>query len=1743
MKIKCKRLICCLIAILIIFILGCSGDVFHNYKKERDAISIPYTPDTTPPQVVSAQAIDYNKVKVLFDEEIDPVTATDYKNYYIQGNNRVNILDTPAPEIGDDNKSIILTVSTGLQYGMYHGREYSLLVQNVKDVNGNALLNAVTKFVGKGAVVAEVWAEVDGKLQKLSEEKPYNYFNTTSKEFVIKVNGTDDGWYSYSLDDSSFSSDIETSTTLVLNNLSEGIHSLRVIGKDKDGKMQDINQATEVYFFIDTTPPIATLSRVPESVTNSKEIAILVGGNDVVYYKYRFNNENFSNTISVSTPIIRKNLLDGNYRLEVAGIDYAGNVQVTPTIYEWSVQSGSSIQLISKPDRYTRLRNVSIVVGGNDIYFYRYSVNNQVWSGYISIDQPIILNNLNDGDYTIRVVGAVIPGDSSTETPEISYTWTVDTVAPTCTLSNLPLNPTNKQKTAIVVSSANGDVVAYRYKLIVGGYEGQLSGVYSVTTPIELNGLGENEYTIKVMGIDSAGNMQSLANATQYTWSVDLTPPTVVLGNLPSTNSYINCIDISIGPDEVVAYRYALNSVSWSQEINKQINITQINMQDGIYTLSVIGKDLAGNWQSFQIPTVHVWEIDTVPPEVVLLNKPPVVTNLTSADFVVGGVGVIKYRYRLDGSDWSREFDRIEYPNIAIQTLSEGLHTIEVLGADKAGNWQITPTTYQWTINTSVPTATLSNTPPYFTNDNSINVSVGGVVSYKYKLDNGSWSDEIEATQSITADNLSEGYHILRVIGKNSIGQWQFVDNATTCQWIVDTIPPVAQLDNKPQSPTNNQSVNIKVYGVGVYAYKYSLDNPDPRGSLEILISTDDTIDINNISPGTHTLYVIARDEAGNWQDYTNPTTHTWTIDTSTPVAQFDPTTLPPYITNQTGINIKVTGNDIVYYKYKIDGSNWSGQIHVNDPIIRVSLTEGSHVVAVIGKNAAGTWQPESNATQHSWVIDITPPTPPEIVLSNLPGNLTNETSINISVGGTGITRYRYKINSESWSDPIELSSTILRSGLPENTYTLYVIAKDEAGNWTPEEDAKTYSWRVDTTSPVAAITNRPDNPTNQKWAEFIIAGTGIVQYKYKINNGNWSDWIDVSQHISMTNLPDGIYTLYVCGRKSSTPPYYEQEEVNATTYTWEVDTVAPTAILSNLPDNPTNNTTLNITVGGNQVIAYRYRINNGAWVPASSEIIKEFPITMSGLTPGNYQIDVVARDLAGNWQQTPTSYSWTITPPPLVSPVTVDTGDYTTSATLVFSWVRPIGTADVKIQIASDTNFNNVVYESIIGNVDSYTYIVESTEIQTYYARVSVNDQTGKPINDPSWKPWGSSSNGITVTGGVFGVIKNAVGFAPLSGASVEVRKMIDNSLVSSMQTDTNGEFAFVGLPIGSNYYKIVASLTGYNNATKQNITVTLGVQTAAGILYLVPSSASSGTISGVVMDANDATKLNGVTVQVFDWQNTLRDTKTTQNIGGVDGSFVTITLPAGVYSVKFSRTGYYELVVDNVVVNGNVNMGRQAICAYLVEPMVRTIALWGAVPEDLDLHVVGPTAQTVTEADTNYNNPQNRFHVGYIGYSSTAWQYNFNELTGLYERGQGGSSTVPDRTGTKSTTALVQDVYPGNPNTGAGYGPEAINLWRYGGVQYAKGIYTYTLRNYSGTNWYAGGINIIIRIYDSQGMVREIIMPQGANDPGNTTRDWKAVKINIQGNSRSKRYIFVPTQNVFFNAGLDRNKAGFDW
>lgn len=1724
-------------AFLLITIIGCNGDTFNKYKESRNESGNPVLPDTEAPQIVSATATDKDKLTVVFNEELDPETALNSANYYIQGNNRVNVLDSPAPVFGAKNKTVTLTLSTGLLYSMQNGREYTLLVQRVGDLRGNYIFNELAVFTGRGPVIAEIWMGIT----PMPSGPPYLSINSGSVEFTIKISGAPDGNYSYSIDGGMFSGVIDTNEPIFLSGLSEGYHSLKVIGENNEGEWQDPGQATTTEFLVDTVPPIAVLSHVPPNLTSMDEIAVMVGGDGVTDYSYRINSSSWSAYINVGTAITMSGLADGEYTLYVRGRDAAGNEQTFDTTASWTVSTSAPVAVLSNgPPRYTRLRSATFTVSGNEVYYYKFKINNDPWSDYLPVNEEIVIENLADGDYTIYVLGSTMANNPDADNP-VSYEWTVDNVAPQCIISNLPKNPTNSQTTNIIVSSARGDVVSYRYRLISGGVQGAMSGVYPVSASIVFSALPENNYTIKVIGIDSAGNVQDESMAAEGAWSVDISPPRAVISGVPDVNTAVNDLDVEIGPPDAVAYKYLLDTGQWSSEIPVSVNIVKPNLADGYHTLSVVVRDNAGNWQSLQDPAEYMWQIDTVPPVVVLSNTPAPVTSSQQASIAVAGAGVVSYKYSLDteGPPWSREYARIEFPNIILDRddLPEGDHTIYVTGVDLAGNWQVFATSYTWKVNLDTPAAELNGTPnesTIVTNNPDVNITVSAVESYKYKLDGDAWTGEIPAVTPIVISDLPDGVHYILVIGKNAYGQWQEADSATRLDWTIDTIAPMAELSGKPPNPTSSQSAEIKVSGIGVHSYKASLDDPDPRGSTEVFVSDDDTISLLNLDARTHTIYVIARDEAGNWQDSDSATTYTWQVDTSVPAAVFDPETLPLNPASTGSVAISVGGSGVISYKYRLDSaSSWSGELGTGVLITRAGLSAGAHTVYAVGKNSTCTWQSESSPTTFTWTIDFTAPSASDILLGNLPDDPTANGSINISVGGPGIEYYQYKINDEDWSADIPVGINIERSGMPDNIYTLYVTGRDAAGNWTLRESAKTYTWTIDQLNPVAAITNRPDDPTNVKSTDFIIAGTGIIEYKYSLDGGSWSEWTDIVFHIGLNGLSDGSHTISVCGRKSELPGF-EQEEVNATIYTWTIDSEAPVAILGDLPEDHTLSNSVNVTVGGSGVTAYRYRMDGGSWVPASSEIITEFPVSITGLSYGSHTLEVIGCDLADNWQSliTPSSYTWTIDPPPLVSPAVYDGGDSTGSASITFSWVRPYGTSDVKIQVASDIDFSNIVYEAIVGNSDYYNFIVTDTEIQTYFARVSVNSASGMPAGDPGWEEWGEPSDGIFVTGSVAGSVYDAITRTGLEGVDVEIRRMDNSQLIDSVTTDLNGGFAFTGIPVGTNFYRIISSAAGYTSASRNNVTIALGSETNVGIQYVVPVTAASGTISGRSLDANDAAMLPGTTVRIYDWQNTLMDTQTTLAGDGdpydpddeIIGTFESAILDPGIYSVEFTRTGYYTLLVDNVVVNRDIDISNQAICAHLVEPQVRVIVLWGPAPADLDIHLVGPTS---VAQDTD---PSNRFHV-YYGADS------FDESSGTY-------SNDGDIYGTSSTASLVQDVWPGNDLTpDGGFGPEAINLWRYGGVQYARGIYTYSVRNYSQTDWYAGQKDITMRIYDSQGLRREIIMPTGADDPRNTTRDWKALKITVLGNSRSKRLIYVPSQNVFFNGGNNGSKAGFDW
>ena len=91
------------------------------------------------------------------------------------------------------------------------------------------------------------------------------------------------------------------------------------------------------------------------------------------------------------------------------------------------VPGGAAI--CGESDKLTYHTDAILFVGGPGITHYMYRLNKDPWSQEISVDVPIELTNLQNGQsYTVYVIGKNSAGIwQSEENPSVSRTWTIDT--------------------------------------------------------------------------------------------------------------------------------------------------------------------------------------------------------------------------------------------------------------------------------------------------------------------------------------------------------------------------------------------------------------------------------------------------------------------------------------------------------------------------------------------------------------------------------------------------------------------------------------------------------------------------------------------------------------------------------------------------------------------------------------------------------------------------------------------------------------------------------------------------------------------------------------------------------------------------------------------------------------------------------------------------------------------------------------------------------------------------------------------------------------------------------------------------------------------------------------------------------------------------------------------------------------------------------------------------------------------
>lgn len=231
---------------------------------------------------------------------------------------------------------------------------------------------------------------------------------------------------------------------------------------------------------------------------------------------------------------------------------------------------------------------------------------------------------------------------------------------------------------------------------------------------------------------------------------------------------------------------------------------------------------------------------------------------------------------------------------------------------------------------------------------------------------------------------------------------------------IIPDLAPTATLSNTPSNPSNTSALDIIVGDTNVDFYQYKIGPSLSTfcnvnlGYTSDVASTIHILDnLTGFPDGSLTLCVLGKDSSGKLQDYESATSYTWIKDTLPPTAILTGT--PSGTNNTTSLNVFVSGADVTSYQFKVgetstttcsDGTGYSADVAVEQNIqSNISgLSNTSITLCVIGKDAAGNFQPFASSTSTSWTKDTARSTITSVNTSLPNGAYKAGTQIDLSI-------------------------------------------------------------------------------------------------------------------------------------------------------------------------------------------------------------------------------------------------------------------------------------------------------------------------------------------------------------------------------------------------------------------------------------------------------------------------------------------------------------------------------------------------------------------------------------------------------------------------------------------------------------------------------------------------------------------------------------------------------------------------
>ncbi len=744
----------------------------------------------------------------------------------------------------------------------------------------------------------------------------------------------------------------------------------------------------------------------------------------------------------------------------------------------------------------------------------------------------------------------------------------------------------------------------------------------------------------------------------------------------------------------------------------------QVQVGEGTHVFNVRAKKNGGEYDT--TPAVYSWKVDLTPPETTITGKPPNPSTTPSATF--------EFTADEAGCGFDCTLDGTPYPDCtspkAFSNLKNGTHVFQVRAKDPAGNYDSSPDSYLWVVNTPPPETTITSHPPNPSNNPLPTFTfTGGGIGFDCTLDGKDYPD---CSSPWTPPNpLSEGLHNFQVSAKDAAGNSD--PTPATYSWVIDIAPPDTTITGNPPKVTKSTSATFTFSSTGGGSgFDCNLDGKD------YLNCSSPWTTPGVLGDGTHVFEVSAKDSAGNVDP--TPASYTWEVDTAPPDTTINQK--PPNPTNQTSATFTFSGaGPGGRYWCKLDEGNY--ELCDGDSESYSDLGERVHTFCVYAEDAAGNV--DTSPSCYTWVVDLTPPDT-SIIETSKPRNPTNVASVTFRFTGAGTGgKYRCNLDSAGFQDCS--TGSVTYTGLSEKVHKFEVYAEDVAGNKDDQSPA-TYSWQVDTTKPNTVIEDpKPANPTSSTTATFRFSGADLGgKYSCKLDEEEYVECNAGS--ITYRDLVPGSHTFSVYAEDAA-----GNVDDNPATHTWVVDVSVPATVIdpTSKPRNPTNQTSVTFRFSGaGEGGKYRCWLDNGV-----EEACDSGSKTYSSLGGGPHMFCVYAINAAGTRDPDAECHSWVVDviPPDTVIDATSKPRNPTNSTSFAFRFTS-VGEGikfRCKIDTQSEVDCDDGTFTGTVGpgihtfsvyaidaadnadgSPDSYTWVVDTTPPSTV-----ITDKPRTPINE----------------------------------------------------------------------------------------------------------------------------------------------------------------------------------------------------------------------------------------------------------------------------------------------------------------------------------------------------------------------------------------------------------------------------